>query len=69
MLNVGMRSRPKKTRSKVVEKDMRKLNITKDMVEGRKQCPEVTHITFNTRSGKLRIVNENGDDQTALTDC
>ena len=29
--------RPKKTWSKVVEEDMRKLNITEDMVEGRKQ--------------------------------
>ena len=29
--------RPKKTWSKVVEEDMRKLNITEDMAEGRKQ--------------------------------
>ena len=29
--------RPKKNWSKVVEKDMRKLNITKDMAEDRKQ--------------------------------
>ena len=29
--------RPKKTWSKVVEEDMRKLNITEDMVEDRKQ--------------------------------
>ena len=29
--------RPKKTWSKVVEKDMRKLNITEDMAEDRKQ--------------------------------
>ena len=29
--------RPKKTRSKVVEEDMRKLNITEDMAEDRKQ--------------------------------
>ena len=29
--------RPKKTWSKVVEEDMRKLNITEDMAEDRKQ--------------------------------
>ena len=29
--------RPKKTWSKVVEKDMRKLNITEDMADNRKQ--------------------------------
>ena len=29
--------RPKKTWSKVVEEDMRKLNITEDMAENRKQ--------------------------------
>ena len=28
---------PKKTWSKVVEEEMRKLNITEDMAEGRKQ--------------------------------
>ena len=30
--------RPKKTWSKVVEEDMRKLNITEDMAEDRQQC-------------------------------
>ena len=38
--------RPKKTWSKVVEEDMRKLNITEDMVEDRKQ--------WETRDGKRR---------------
>ena len=33
----GPVGRPKKTWSKVVEEDMRKLNITKGMIEDRKQ--------------------------------
>ena len=33
--------RPKKTRSKVVEDDMRKLNITEEMAEDRKQLRQL----------------------------
>ena len=33
--------RPKKTWSKVVEEDMRKLNITEDMAEDRKQWKQL----------------------------
>ena len=33
--------RPKKTWSKVVEEDMRKLNNTEDMAEGRKQWKQL----------------------------
>ena len=48
--------RPKKTWSKVVEEDMRKLNITEDMAEDRKQWRQ-THITsqeWETRDDKRR---------------
>ena len=53
--------RPKKTWIKVVEEDMRKLNITEDMAEDRKKV-EVTHITSNPRKGKLGTLNEDDDD-------
>ena len=33
--------RPKNSRSKVVEEDMRKLNITEDMAEDRKQWKQL----------------------------
>ena len=39
--------RPKNTGSKVVEEDMRKLNITEDMAEDKKTV-EVTHIMSNS---------------------
>ena len=42
--------RPKKTWSKIVEQDMRKLNITEDMAEDKKP-----------RSGKLGTLNEDDD--------
>ena len=48
-------SRPKKTRSKVVEEDKRKLNIMEDMAEDRKQwrqlisCP-TPRVTLNKSS-------------------
>ena len=48
--------RPKKTWSKVVEEDTRKLNITEDM------AVEATHITSNPRSGKLGTINEEEED-------
>ena len=70
MLNVGMRiaymeleverrrpeARPKKTWSKVMEEDMRKLNITEDMAEKRKQkTVEATDISqWETRNAKRR---------------
>mgnify|MGYP001801724735 CR=1 FL=1 len=54
--------RPKKTWSKVVEKDMRKLNITEDM------AAEVTQITSDTRSGKLGTLNKNDDDDDDYLD-
>ena len=44
--------RPKKTWSKVVEEDMKKLNITEDMAEDRKQWRQLP-IMSNPRSGKL----------------
>ena len=53
--------RPKRTWSKVVEEDMRKLNITEDVAEDRKQWRQLTHITSNPRSGKLGKLNENDD--------
>ena len=38
--------RPKKTWSKVVEEDMRKLNITEDMAEDRQQWGQlISHLT------------------------
>ena len=40
----GLVSRPKKTWSKVVEEDMRKLNITEDMVEEKNSGGNSYHI-------------------------
>ena len=53
--------RPKKTWSKVVEEDMRKLNITEDKVEA-------TLIMSNPRSWKLGTVNNDDDDDAAADD-
>ena len=51
--------RPKKTcQSKLVEGDMRKLNIIKEATH---QLVEATHITSNPRSGKLGMLNEDDD--------
>ena len=50
--------RSKKTGSKVVEEDMRKLNITEDMAKDRKQCQrqlnQVQHQEWETRDDKRR---------------
>mgnify|MGYP001793265717 CR=1 FL=1 len=52
--------RPKMTWSKVVEEDMRKLNITEDMAEDRKQWRQL--ISRPTPGeGKLGTVNEEDD--------
>ena len=60
----GRRSvgRPEKMWSKVVEEDMGKLNIMKDMAEDRKQWTEVTHIMSSLRSGKLEMLNKDDND-------
>ena len=52
--------RPKTTWSKVVEEDMRKLNVTEDMAEDRKQWRQL--VSLPIRSGKLGTLNENHDD-------
>ena len=44
-----------------MEEYMKKLNITEDMAEDRKQL-EATHITSNLRSGKLGTFNKDDDD-------
>ena len=44
-----------------MEEDMRKLNITEDVSEDRKQWRYITHITSNPRSGKLGTINEDDD--------
>mgnify|MGYP001795091890 FL=1 len=49
--------RPKKTWSKVMEEDMKKLNITEDSAEDRKQWRQ-SHAS----SGKLEMLNENDND-------
>ena len=49
--------RPKKTWSKVVEEDMKKIMI----YVRRQKTVEATHITSDPRSGKLGTVNEDDD--------
>ena len=46
--------RPKKTWSKVVKEDMKKLNIMEDMAEDRKTL-EATRITSNPTNEKLEM--------------
>ena len=49
--------RPKETWSKVVEEGMRKLNITEDMTEDRKQWDNSNHVQpqeWKTRDDKRR---------------
>ena len=55
--------RRKKTWTKVVEEDMRKLNITEDMVEDRKTSGG-NSLMFNPRSGNLKLgtINENDEE-------
>ena len=52
--------RPKKTWSKVVEEGMRKLNITKDMIEDRKQWSQLisrpTPGVGNYRDIKMKMI-------------
>ena len=47
--------RPKKTWSKIVEEDMRKLNITENLAQDRQQWRQ---LTSNPRSEKLGTINE-----------
>ena len=54
--------RPKKTWSKLVEQDMRKLNIIEDMAETSVESVEATHVTSDPRSGKLGVLNKHDDD-------
>ena len=68
--------RPKKTWSKVLEEDMRKLNITEDMTEDRKQwkqlissptpCSVLMHHGTDFRIGTLNEdddTDDNDDDE------
>ena len=49
---------PKKTWSKVVEEDMKKLNITEDIHGREKQLVEETHIMSNPKNGKLGTITK-----------
>ena len=65
-LDIGGRrpvGRPKKTWRKVVEEDMRTLNITEETVEDRQRWK--TLITSNPSDGTIRTLNEDDDDSNA----
>ena len=61
-------SRPKKTWSKVVEEDMRKLNIMEDMAEARKHWRQLVHIQPYSGKPGLGTLNEDDDDNNS-DDC
>ena len=58
--------RPKKTGSKVVEEDMRKLNITEDMAEDRKLWMK---LISRPTPGKLGTVNKEEEDDDDIDRC